>query len=137
MSNEKEEKLREAAENYANKMAENNTDKFAQHSYIDVLRYFKEDFIAGAKWQSEQNIPTVDLTELKKAFREWYVNNKDVFTAYSSIFNWFAPYIHPKQDKESDAVEFGKYLFFTQMGIPPEICDEEIKQLYHQFQNKQ
>lgn len=35
----------------------------------------------------------VERSDLRLEFREWYINNKDVLTTCSTIFNWFAPHL--------------------------------------------
>lgn len=138
MSNEKEEKTQRY------------TDKIIEVAYYNFPlvppKYTVNKAVYALLEEYKQSDTTVDLTELRKAFREWYVNNKDVFTAYSSIFNWFAPHIQPKQDKESDAIEFAEWcainywLYIPQIDKWKNCSSGEIStsvELYNQFQNKQ
>lgn len=131
-----------------------------EYAKCDVKYNQTENAIIDAMIEFK-NTPTVDLTELRKEFAEWYNNVSRQLSSrpeYLEIFDWFSKHIQPKQDKESDAVEFAewlrkntlklkgienKHLYCLWEDLKVNKFDYEtvnkysLEQLYHQFQNKQ
>lgn len=92
---EKEQQLREAANEYA------------EHNYHQVHTNFKVAiFLKGAQSEAakayHQQTESVNLDELRNEFYSLVDTGK---MEYYKIFNFFLPYLNPKEQKQSEAVE--------------------------------
>lgn len=103
----KEDQLREAITKAEKTLYENECLKEYREGVINLAVNSAINY-AKQYHSSNDSVEGLDRVDLRIKFRKWYVNNKDVMTACSSIFNWFAPHLQKQQESDAWINEYKK-----------------------------